>query len=405
MPRPERGHTVNGMNANRSDSSRHIVIAGGGIAGIETALALRALAGTSVELTLLTPDIELHYRPLAVGEPFGHPAPRRYRLDAICDDLDMHLRHDTLGEVHPSAHALTTGSGERIAYDALVVAVGARPHRALARAHTFTDIDAGSLHWLLRDIEQRTTKQLAFVVPAGVTWPLPLYELALMTAARARELGIDDLVATLVTPEDVPLAAFRGAGSDAVAALLSEGGIALRTATYARTYDGRSLTLTPGERSLPVDCVVALPALVGPAVAGLPCDADGFVHADAHGQVPDAPDVFAIGDASTFPVKQGGIAAQQADAVAALIARDAGLAVGEPISRPRLRAVLLTGGEPLYLRATIGGAESVVSTASHDCPWWPPHKIVARHLAPYLADREELDAAAARRHALAARDA
>jgi sulfide:quinone oxidoreductase len=102
--------------------------------------------------------------------------------------------------------------------------------------------------------------------------------------------------------------------------------------------------------------------------------------------VPGLDGVYAVGDATTFPVKQGGLATQQADLVAAQIAgRDRDL----PLLRPCLRAIVLTGREPLYLTATISGGESVTSTASRECPWWPPHKIAARHLAPYLADLEQ----------------
>ncbi|MGB2710971.1 MAG: hypothetical protein WBC33_05585, partial [Conexibacter sp.] len=173
--------------------------------------------------------------------------------------------------------------------------------------------------------------------------------------------------------------------------------------TYVSDFDGRTLALAPGGRSLTVDAVLALPELSGPNLAGVPCDADGFVHVDEHGRVPGLDGVYAIGDATTFPIKQGGIAAQQADIAAALIARTVGVDVRAPRTRPVLRAILLTGGEPLYLTATIAGGESVASHVSRHCMWWPPHKVAARHLAPYLADREETDPGTARRHARGAR--
>jgi sulfide:quinone oxidoreductase len=243
---------------------------------------------------------------------------------------------------------------------------------------------------------------LAFVVPPKAGWPLPLYELALKTAERARSMGSGDLELTIVTNEDVPLAAFRGAGSDAVAGLLAEAGIATLCSTYVTAFDGRTLTLAPGNRSLEADAVLALPELHGPDLPGVPCDPDGFVHADEHGRVPGLDDVYAVGDATTFPIKQGGIATQQADVVAALIARSAGIDARQPRARPLLRAILLTGREPLYLTATIAGGESISSRASTHCMWWPPHKVAARHLAPYLADRDEAGPDTARRHALEA---
>ena len=369
----------------------HVLIAGGGIAAAETVLALRALTGDALRLTILAPTDRLHYRPLTVVEPFTSRAARRYPLGEICDDLGVTLHRGALATVEPAARTAVTATGERIGYDVLVLATGARAGAGLPRAHTFfADADPQSLHWVVQELEQGAIRRVTFVVPPGRTWPLPLYELALMTAARVHDMGVNNAELTLVTPEPAPLAIFHGAGSAAVATLLRDAGIGFVSGSYAHDYDGRTLALTPGQRSLAADRVVALPELSGPAIGGLPCDPDGFVHVDEHGRVPGLENVFAVGDATTFPLKQGGIAAQQADVVAALIARAAGVMVPEPDARPRLRAVLFTGDGPLYLRATIAGGESVVSTASRHCPWWPPQKVAARHLAPYLADREEV---------------
>lgn len=377
----------------------HVVVAGGGIAGVEALLALRTLTGDALSLTLVSPAEQLHYRPFTVLEPFAARATRHYDLAEICDDLDVTHERAAIAAVDAEQRAIVTEGGERIAYDALVLAPGARASAGLARAHTFfADADPGSLHWVVSELEQRMVRRVAFVVPSGPTWPLPLYELALMTAARVRDMGVRDAELTLVTPEDAPLGLFHGAGSAAVAERLAHERIGFVASTYAHDYDGRTLALTPGERTLAVERVVALPVLSGPALGGVPSDADGFVHADEHGRVPGLPDVYAVGDATTFAIKQGGVAAQQADVVAALIARSAGASMPAPSTRPLLRAVLFTGDGPLYLRATIAGGESVVSSASRHCPWWPPHKVAARYLAPYLADRDESDRVTARRH-------
>ncbi|MCW2951506.1 MAG: FAD-dependent pyridine nucleotide-disulfide oxidoreductase [Conexibacter sp.] len=379
----------------------HIVIAGGGVAAIETLLALRALpGGASLAITVIAPTPFLTYRPLATVERFGAPRARRYALDAICRDFDATQRNDALRRVDIEQHVAITARGERVPYDTLVVATGAR-HPSLENANTFLADDACSLNWLQPQLQRGAIRRIAFVVPGSTGWSLPIYELALLTAARARELGQLDLAVALVTPEEVPLAAFHGDGSAAVAELLREAGIKLLTSSYARDYDGTTLTLTPGDRTLAADRVITLPRLKGPAIEGLPADKDDFVHADQDGHVPGVDDVYAIGDAATFAIKQGGLAAQQADRVAATIARARGAAVREPSARPVLRAILMTGAQPLYLRATISGGESVASSASRECPWWPPHKIAARHLAPYLADRSELDPSTAHQRAVA----
>ncbi len=72
---------------------------------------------------------------------------------------------------------------------------------------------------------------------------------------------------------------------------------------------------------------VTIPVLEGRRIPGIPTDARGFVPVDEHGAVIGLPDVWAVGDATTFPLKQGGLAAQQADAAAAAIAAGAGASV------------------------------------------------------------------------------
>ena len=94
-------------------------------------------------------------------------------------------------------------------------------------------------------------------------------------------------------------------------------------------------------------------------------------------------DVYAAGDGTNFPIKQGGLGTQQADAVAAHIAHRIGASETPEPFRPVLRGKLLTGGESMSMRADVagGGGEGV---ASPDYLWWPPHKISSRYLASLL---------------------
>ena len=97
--------------------------------------------------------------------------------------------------------------------------------------------------------------------------------------------------------------------------------------------------------------------------------------------------MFAAGDATAFPIKQGGLAAQQADAVAEAIAASVGADIDPQPFRPILRGVLLTGGPARYLRADISGGAGDDSTISGEALWWPPDKIAGRYLAPYLSSQ------------------
>src|SRR5262249_56024430 len=74
-----------------------------------------------------------------------------------------------------------------------------------------------------------------------------------------------------------------------------------------------------GGGSVGADAAVAAPQLVGPALPGLPHDGGGFVPTDLEGRVRGTTDIYAAGDATQFRPKQGGLATQQADAVAAAL--------------------------------------------------------------------------------------
>jgi sulfide:quinone oxidoreductase len=142
--------------------------------------------------------------------------------------------------------------------------------------------------------------------------------------------------------------------------------------------------VSPGNRRLSVDHIVTLPRLVGPGPSGVPAGRDGFIATDAHGRVAGLDDVFAAGDATAFPIKQGGLAAQQADAVAEAIAASLGADIDPQPLRPVLRGILLAGNRPHYLRADISGS-SGESSISEEALWWPPNRLCGRYLAPYLS--------------------
>lgn len=226
---------------------------------------------------------------------------------------------------------------------------------------------------------------MAFVKPGGASWPLPLYDLALMTAAECAAYDRPAVELSLVTPETEPLEVFGKRASAAVRGLLEQSGVTLLTASYGEPGSPGWLDISPGDRGMEVDRVVTEPRLAGPRLRGLACDSDGFIATDAHGRVPNLQGVFAAGDGTRFPVKHGGLAAQQADAVAEAIAASVGVEIDPQPFRPVLRGVLLTGGLPRYLRSDISGQEGADSTISEQALWWPPNKLAGRYLAPYLS--------------------
>ncbi|MGI8557896.1 MAG: FAD-dependent oxidoreductase [Solirubrobacteraceae bacterium] len=373
-----------------------VVIAGGGVAGLETLFALRALARDCVEVTVLAPELRFVNLSMAVDQPFKPRRGRGFRLEDTAVELGAHWHHGTLDRVEPERHRVVTRDGEELPYDILVLAVGAHPEREWESADVLTfhgGHDGPNFELLLKQLLEGQISRVAFVKPAGASWPLPLYDLVLMTAAECVAHERSGIELTLVTPEEAPLGMFGAAASAKVRQLLQNAGVALHTSSYGAPTHRGWLEISPGEGGLPVDRVVTEPRLIGPRLRGIACAADGFIETDAHGRVLGLDDVFAAGDATAFPIKQGGLAAQQADAVAEAIAACVGANVEPQPFHPVLRGVLLTGGPARYMRADISGGAGDDSTISRQALWWPPDKIAGRYLAPYLSSQvgEALD--------------
>jgi sulfide:quinone oxidoreductase len=356
-----------------------VLIAGGGVAGLEAALALQAVARDRVEVVMLAPERHFTYRPLAVGEPFGLGATARFELSAIAKDRGFAVIHDALACIEAEHRRVLTRDGELLGYDRLILALGARPQSAVAGALTFRGPRDASRVSLALATAAGSDGHVVFAAPDAGAWTLPAYELALLTAhwsnRRAPRLRV-----SLVTGEPAPLAAFGAQPSAALGALLRAAGIEVHCNRAVRGFVHGRLVLADGDPLLATS-VVALPRFSGPAVCGLGLrqDDDGFVTVDDRGRVPGAEGVYAAGDMTADPMRQGSLAAQQAVAVAHSIAFAMGARVEPRPYARELHGVLLTGDTPLYLRADRHPIEAP------DAFWWPSHKIVSRYLGPYLA--------------------
>lgn len=365
-----------------------VVVAGGGVAALEGLLRLHRLAGDAVEATLLAPNEEFAFRALSVREPFALGAARRHPIRHFARDAHADWVQDTLSWVDPDAQVVHAGEGAELRYDALLLATGARVSPAYEHATTFRDGQADELlQGIVQDLEAGYTKRVVFLAPEGPMWMLPLYELALMSAERARSSGMDDVQLVIVTHESRPLSGFGPAAADALGDLLDAAGIAVHTGSTAQVPATGRVLVHPRDIELRAERVIALPRISGPALRGLPAGQDGFVPIDDRCRVPGTGErVFAAGDVVAGPVKHGGLSAQQADVASAAIARMAGVDVEVPPLHPVVHGMLLTGGRPLYMRARLVGGEGFESQVS-DEPLWPSSaKVVADELGRYLGE-------------------
>ena len=368
-----------------------VVIAGGGIAGMEAALALADLAGDLAEITLVAPDPEFLYKPLTVEEPFTMQPAERHDLAPALATIGVEFVEDAVVAVDHEAGALALSKGGQVPFDRLVVCVGGKTRDAFEGVETFwshrSDLPVDEI---IRRAHASEARTLSLLIPPATTWSLPMYELALQIRSRSEALGMADLELRLVTPEDSPLAVFGTTAAEAVAELLRVRRITVEAKRYVVQEGDGELRPAPSGEPIDPQMTIALPLITGPKLEGLPADPEGFIPIDGACRVRGLDRVFAAGDGTNFPVKQGGLATQQADVAAEQIAAGLGADVQPRAFEPVLRGQLVTGTESLNLKHDLAGGHGD-GVASLDYLWWPPQKVAGRYLAAWLGHTEPTD--------------
>jgi sulfide:quinone oxidoreductase len=351
-----------------------IVVVGGGIAALETVLALRALAGDRVRVTVVAdaPDFVLPPA-LAAAVPSRRGA-RRRPWAAIAGDLGVGLVPATVASVDAEAREVKLNRGDPLRYDSLVIAHGARSVPPFEGVVTLGgSVEGQDLRTLRDEISNGDVRSVAFVAPMRTGWLLPLYEAALLAADSSHGLQV-----SVVTRETRPLEAFGAEASATVAAALEAAGIEFLAGQTATLAEGTVLVPRDPRGSLSVDRVVTLPLVRGLRIAGIPTSgAFGLVAVEADGSVKGLDHVYAAGDATDYPVKHGAIACQQADALATTIASRSGAAVTPEPFIPVLRATLRTSARTAIGLGEGAGVDELA-------------KVPGRYLGPYLAGAPEL---------------
>ncbi|UJA19406.1 FAD-dependent oxidoreductase [Thermoleophilia bacterium SCSIO 60948] len=375
MRRPGRG--------DRATEGARVLVAGGGIAGVEAALAVRDLAAGRARVTLLSPEREFVFRPGAVASPFTDEPLERHALEPMLAGSDIDFAQEAMAEVLADESAITTRSGFRLGYEFLIVCIGAQVHPAYDDVATFwPDHPNLPVRELLESANRSYSGRLALVVPPEVGWSLPIYELAFMLSELVEELGLRRLGITIYTSEPAPLSMLGAAASAEVARLLGERSIAIENSRrVVQDVTGRLLIAPQG---IPLDAgvVIALPRITGPRIPGIPADPQGFIVVDEFCRVEGLRDVYAAGDGTDTPMKQGGLASQQADAAAEHIASRLGADIDPHPFEPVLRG---------WLHADAKGrrATRIGYGRSEPNPPQREQKVSARYLSNWLGAARE----------------
>ncbi len=367
-------------NSRQTGHLPRVLIAGGGVAALEAMLALRGRA----EVEVHAPRREFVYRPLAVGEPFGAGRVLTFDLVDLAERAGASFRLDSVIAVDGDRRHVVTRDGNDVPYDYLLLAHGVRMLWAVPGAVTFWGTpDEGGVPDVVRGLREGELRSATFTMPGGAGWSLPVYELALLAEASLARAGVTGADLKIVTPEDAPLQLFGVRAAGQVADLLAGRGIEVIAGAHPVKFNRGLLHIAPGE-PIETDAVVSTARLEGRRIAGVPHDQSGFISVDEHCRVCGMDRVYAAGDVTAFPVKQGGIAAQQADVAAEAISAAVGASTDPAPFDPILRGTLWTGEGPRYLYGRLAGGHGETSELSDHALWEHEGKIVGEHLAPFL---------------------
>ena len=240
-----------------------VLVLGGGVAGLETCLALRALAGDRVHVTLIAPDRYVSYRPVGVRDPLDVHARVCVPLARVAAAARAELRHDRVVSIDPSQRRVYTSAGYELQYDALVVAVGAAPAPVPPRAEPFDEARAAGCRALVRKLHEGRIASLAFVEPSAPTHAFDLYDLAVQTAVSLRRGGVEAEL-TLVTAEPAPLAILGARAAAQLRSTLGAHGVHVVESAHVRSIGYGEMELAPLARRVMVERVIAAPRLAGP---------------------------------------------------------------------------------------------------------------------------------------------
>ena len=369
----------------RHPDKQRVLIAGAGVAGLEAALALRDLAGKQVDVSLHDPSREFAYRPFGIGEPYGTTRAFRYDLRRLSELCGASLHPGSIAAVEPERQVAVGRDGARFPFDHLIVATGACMLWSVPGAVTYWGVsDEGQVGDVFADLRLGRLGRLAFTMPPGHSWVLPLYELALLAANVLDRTGNDRTRIAVVTPEAAPLQVFGPRAAEQTSALLAERQIDVIAGARPISLVAGRLRVDPGE-DIEADAVIALPRLEGRRINGIPSDEDGFIPVDEHGSVVGLERIYAAGDVSSLFFKQGPFATQQADTVAEAIAAALGAGAEPRAAGPQMQAVLWTAQGPRYLCGDgVGVGERASSPSQRHLELLHNGRMTARYLSPLV---------------------
>jgi sulfide:quinone oxidoreductase len=354
-----------------------IVVVGGGVAGLELALALDEHADDHVAVTLIETAERYVERAWLVAEAVTGATPDGTAVEEILAETSVNVIRDVVTSVDPAGKAVRLSSGRDVHYDTLVIATGTVAAPVPDGAIALDPHRPENLRRLREEVASGAIHSVAIVIEPGRHWTLPAYELAFALADVGHSSGHAPEI-SVVAPEPQPLAIFGHQAHVLLRERLDEAGIRLvaGVAGVVETGPPPAIDVHPGRERLVADRIVCLPVLRPRLLPGLATRRDEFLAIGPDGSVAGRDDMYAIGDVTDGPIKLGAIAAQQAEATARAIAVRAGMDV-QTLREPLVpRGVLLIGQDTWHLQRN----DHDESSSARQRPDRPAIKVLAPRL-------------------------
>jgi len=298
--------------------SPHIVVIGGGFAGIE---CVKALRGANARITLIDRQNHHLFQPLlyqvatAALSATSIAAPIR---EVFAKRKDVSVLMDEVRSIHPETRAVNLASGRRIEADYIVLAAGLR---SVYFGNDEWETHAPSLKSISDAIEIRRkfvsafeaaelldddadrSRQLTFVVigagPTGVEMAGAFAELSRKTLRdEYRRFDTSDARVILIEGQDRVLPTYSPGSSEQAKRDLEEIGVEVMLNTLVEDMDDMTVTLSDGNR-VATSTIVWAAGVAGESI-GSTLNSErtkgGKIVVSDDLSVPDHPNIFVAGD-------------------------------------------------------------------------------------------------------------
>ena len=368
-------------------SPLRVLVAGGGVAALEAVLALRRARRRPRRDRAARPGGRVRRAPVVGAVAVQRRSPRRACRSTGC----RARRRAATAARSPRSTPTRTRSARPTAAELALRPAGRRRRRAAGRRRARRDhVPRADQRRRGRGrAPRRARRACCSCSRRGSGWPLPLYELALLAAHELPD-GPD---VAIVTPEPRPLDIFGPVASDALARLLRPRRHRVHRRHRAPRRSSAARSSTDDGRLIAADAVIALPRPARPAIDG-PARRRARLHrrSTSTRASPACRTSSPPATRPTEPVKQGGLATQQADAAAEAIAAEAGAprhAAAVPARPARRRAdrrgAAVPAPRPRRRHALARPLRGAPAASRALRLWWPSGKIAGRYLTGFLA--------------------